>query len=120
MNKKLRAMVMILAMCCLFMPNYSYVMAAESNDISVEIADEYNGKIYDEEGDELKQSLSEERASCTHIPCRNVTGTVWQHRHTGARCDVYKANATWCKCCNTILKFNSGWLYSYTHYGCDL
>ena len=119
-EKKLRAMGMLLAICCLLMSNFSYAMATESDDASTDIADEQNGKIYDGEGEVLRQSLSGERASCTHIPCRRVTDTVWQHRHTGPRCDVYTANATWCKCCNTILKFNSGWVYSYTHYGCNL
>ena len=79
----------------------------------------FDGKIYNEKGELLNSFYSEYRGTCTHIPCNHVTDTVWQHRHIGVRCDVYTANATWCKCCNTILKFNSGWVYSYTHYGCN-
>ena len=76
-------------------------------------------KIYNEKGDVLNLSYIEFKSSCTHASGNRVTDTVWQHRHTGSRCDVYKANATWCKKCNTILKYNSAWVYSYTHYGCN-
>lgn len=96
--------------------NVTYVMAAENNEI---VTEKCEGKIYDDEGGVLEQNSKEIRGTCTHIPCKHETDTVWQHRHTGSRCDVYTANATWCKCCNTILKFNTGWTYSYTHYGCN-
>lgn len=95
-------------------------MAAENNEVLTEMTEECDGRIYNAEGGVLKQISSGAKASCTHIPCNHVTDTVWQHRHTGLRCDVYTANATWCKCCDTILEFNSGWVYSYTHYGCNL
>ncbi len=119
MRRKTKALFMALGMCCMLLTNFSYVMAADSENTSSKMEEKFDGKIYSEKGASLNSSYSEYRGTCTHIPCNHVTDTVWQHRHTGKRCDVYKANATWCKCCNTILKFNSGWVYSYTHYGCN-
>lgn len=119
MRKKVKVFGMVLSICCLLFFSFSYVMATEHNNISAEL-EKCNEKIYNTEGVMLEQNNSGVRASCTHIPCNQVTDTVWQHRHNGLRCDVYTANATWCKCCNTILQFNSGWVYSYTHYGCNL
>lgn len=92
---------------------------SESREHFFKNGKKFDGKIYNEKGELLNSFYSEYRGTCTHIPCNHVTDTVWQHRHIGVRCDVYTANATWCKCCNTILKFNSGWVYSYTHYGCN-
>lgn len=120
MKKIFRNMGMILATLCLLLSNSSYVLAAENDSALSESAFESKGNVYDSSGERLREIFSEERSSCTHIPCNHVTDTVWQHIHTGIRCDVYTANATWCKCCNTILKINSAWVYSYTHYGCNL
>ena len=117
MKRTIKRLAMSVVFSCILLSGFSCVMAAENNVI---LAEECCGKIYNPEGEILSQSIHEVRTSCTHIPCNRVTDTVWQHRHTGLRCDVYTANATWCKCCNTILNFNSGWVYSYTHYGCNL
>lgn len=99
--------------------NSSYVMAANPDNNFSKMEEKVDGKIYSEKGDVLNLSYIEFKSSCTHASGNRVTDTVWQHRHTGSRCDVYKANATWCKKCNTILKYNSAWVYSYTHYGCN-
>ena len=119
MRRKTKVLFMVLGVCCMLFTNFSYVMAANSENSFSKMEEKFERKIYNEKGDLLNSSYSEYRGTCTHIPCNHVTDTVWQHRHTGVRCDVYTANATWCKCCNTILKFNSGWVYSYTHYGCN-
>lgn len=119
MRRKIKALFMALSMCCMLLTNFTYVMAANPENTSSKMEEKFEGKIYNEKGELLNSFYSEYRGTCTHIPCNHVTDTVWQHRHIGVRCDVYTANATWCKCCNTILKFNSGWVYSYTHYGCN-
>lgn len=90
-------------------------MAANPDNNFSKMEEKVDGKIYNEKGDVLNLSYIEFKSSCTHASGNRVTDTVWQHRHTGSRCDVYKANATWCKKCNTILKYNSAWVYSYTH-----
>ena len=94
-------------------------MATNPNNNISKMEKKVDWKIYNEKGDVLNLSYIEFKSSCTHASGNRVTDTVWQHRHTGSRCDVYKANATWCKKCNTILKYNSAWVYSYTHYGCN-
>ena len=119
MRRKIKALFMVLSMCCMLLTNFTYVMAANPENTSSKMEEKFDGKIYNEKVELLNSFYSEYRGTCTHIPCNHVTDTVWQHRHIGVRCDVYTANATWCKCCNTILKFNSGWVYSYTHYGCN-
>ena len=83
-------------------------MAANPDNNFSKMEEKVDGKIYSEKGDVLNLSYIEFKSSCTH-----ASG------NTGSRCDVYKANATWCKKCNTILKYNSAWVYSYTHYGCN-
>lgn len=108
MRRKIKALFMVLSMCCMLLTNFTYVMAANPENTSSKMEEKFDGKIYNEKGELLNSFYSEYRGTCTHIPCNHVTDTVWQHRHIGVRCDVYTANATWCKCCNTILKFNSG------------
>lgn len=124
MRKKVKIFGVILGICCVMFSNITYVMAEEKNEVITKenevIAEENDGKIYNAEGEVIEALAKKTKGSCTHIPCAHVTDTVWQHRHTGSRCDVYTANATWCKCCNTILKFNTKWVYSYTHYGCTM
>lgn len=119
MKRKPKMLCTALILCCMMLINTSYTMAGEETNQSYEMAERCEGSIYNSEGGLIVLDLVESRASCTHIPCNTVTDTVWQHVHTGLRCDVYTANATWCKCCNTILRFNSNWVYSYTHYGCN-
>ena len=63
---------MILAICCLLMSNFSYVMVTESDDASTDITDEQNGEIYDGGEEMLRQSLSGERISLGGIVCRYV------------------------------------------------
>ena len=82
---------MALSMCCMLLINSSYVMAANPDNNFSKMEEKVDGKIYNEKGDVLNLSYI----------------------------DVYKAKATWCKKCNTILKYNSAWVYSYTHYGCN-
>ena len=84
-------------------------MAANPDNNFSKMEEKVDGKIYNEKGDVLNLSYIEFKSNCTHASGNRVTDTVWQHRHTGSRCDVY----------NTILKYNSAWVYSYTHYGCN-
>lgn len=119
MRRKTKVLFMALSMCCMLLINSSYVMAANPDNNFSKMEEKVDGKIYSEKGDVLNLSYIEFKSSCTHASGNRVTDTVWQHRHTGSRCDVYKANATWYKKCNTILKYNSAWVYSYTHYGCN-
>lgn len=120
--KKIRRLSMILTICSMVMINTICVFAADNSTETYEVAESCGGIICDATDTKLivPNSLTE-RASCTHIPCNRVTDTVWQHVHTGiAKCDVYTATATWCKCCDTILSIDSDWVYSYTHYGCTM
>ncbi len=116
-----KKMGVFLLVCCLLTMWTMPVLAAETTvEKTTEYQAEKEGNVYDSNGNLISIDTKQTKASCTHIPCNHVTDTVWQHVHTGMRCDVYTANATWCKCCNTILKMNSGWTYSYTHYGCTM
>ena len=110
MRRKTKVLFMALSMCCMLLINSSYVMAANPDNNFSKMEEKVDGKIYNEKGDVLNLSYIEFKSSCTHASGNRVTDTVWQHRHTGSRCDVYKANATWCKKCNTILKYNSAWV----------
>ena len=116
---KKRIGAFLLVFCLLIMGSMQVLAAEPTVANKTELQQEQEGNIYDGNGN-LINIDAKSRAGCTHIPCNHVTDTVWQHVHTGTRCDVYTANATWCKCCNTILKMNSGWTYSYTHYGCTM
>lgn len=116
---KKRIGAFLLVFCLLIMGSMQVLAAETTVANKTELQQEQEGNIYDGNGN-LINIDAKSRAGCTHISCNHVTDTVWQHVHTGTRCDVYTANATWCKCCNTILKMNSGWTYSYTHYGCTM
>ena len=116
-----RKIGVFLLVCCLLVMGSMPVLAADATmENKTQHQMEQEGSIYDIHGNAIFYGNGEAKAGCTHIPCNQVTDTVWQHIHTGLRCDVYTANATWCKCCNTILRMNSGWTYSYTHYGCTM
>ena len=97
MRRKTKVLFMALSMCCMLLINSSYVMAANPDNNFSKMEEKVDGKIYNEKGDVLNLSYIEFKSSCTHASGNRVTDTVWQHRHTGSRCDVYKANATWCK-----------------------
>lgn len=108
-----------LLICCLLAVSSMPVFAAElTKESSIPFQKKQEGNIYDDCGNLISIDANRAKAGCSHIPCAHVTDTVWQHVHVGVRCDVYRANATWCNCCKTILDINSDWIYSYSHYGC--
>ena len=127
MKKLIKYLSLMTMICCIFVSSSLCVLAKDSaspiehkSKITAIASTKEESRIYNGDGDLLSVDQSLQKASCTHIPCNTVTDTVYQHRHVGTlRCDVYTAKATWCKCCNTILKFNSSWKYSYTHYNCN-
>ncbi|MFI3215146.1 MAG: hypothetical protein R3Y24_17715 [Eubacteriales bacterium] len=119
--KKNRIMGLVLTVCCLFAMGGGTVFAEENiqNVDDTYYAEMEQQIILDEFGN--KVVLEEDaitKSSCTHIPCNQVTVTVYKHDTNGFICRVYKGTALQCKCCNQIIKLHNNWQYIETIVAC--